>query len=205
MSDENHDLMKLARENYGWIGVVLTAVTLLLKEPRQAFLKWWRTPSWKQLMANSWSELATEVRGIRKSLDGINSSFQDVSKQAEIAAEVSRLALNDSETPRWETDENGECVWVNSALAKLFGMHSSEMLGTGWTKAIAPGHAEATMSYFKRAYHDHDFVYSATYPVLVGNEYRNLHARQVGVIRGDDGKIIRMFGICRLVETQKAA
>lgn len=36
----------------------------------------------------------------------------------------------------YECDSEGSCVFVNSILARLFGMERSEMLGRGWLKAV---------------------------------------------------------------------
>lgn len=39
-------------------------------------------------------------------------------------------------TGAYECDKNGNCTWVNNALAELSGMSKDEMLGQGWLSSV---------------------------------------------------------------------
>jgi PAS domain S-box-containing protein len=166
------------------------------------FRAWWRQPSERKMLAEAIVQNTSEIHGIRTELRGIGANFQTLSEQAMIATSISRMALNDSATPRWETDENGQCVWVSNSLAKLFGMQQHDMLGSGWTRAIVPGHQPEVARAFREAYSSPDeYAYVHPYAIQVEGKLVNVIARSVEVVRKSDGKILRMFGTVKPVET----
>jgi PAS domain-containing protein len=184
-------------------GAILAAVTLafvpfLWRRGRE----WWNRPSERKLLADAIRQNTQEIHGIRHELQSIGKNFQTLSEHAIIAASIGRLALNESSTPRWECDEHGQCVWVNNALSTLFKMPKSDMLGTGWTQAIAPGHQAKVSEAFLRAYSKpDDYTYVHPYPIQIGNKIINVVARSVETVRKPDGGILRMFGTVTPIDT----
>lgn len=49
---------------------------------------------------------------------------------------------NQNPTPLYNCNKMGECTFSNTALAELFGMHYTEMLGKGWLAAIGETQVE---------------------------------------------------------------
>jgi len=178
--------------------ITLAFIPLAFRKTRD----WWRQPSERKLLADAIRTNTAEIHGIRQELRGINTNFQALSEQAQIAASISRIALNDSLIPRWETDEHGHCCWVNNALSRLFQMPVNELLGTGWTRAIVPGQQSEVSRAFKAAYASpDDYSYVHPYAIQVGDKLINVVARSVEIVRKPDGRILRMFGTVKPVET----
>jgi PAS domain S-box-containing protein len=168
------------------------------------FRAWIARPSERKMLADAIVLNTEEIHGIRTELRGIGENFETLSQQALIATSISRIALNDSITPRWETDEHGHCVWVSNSLARLFGMPAHDMLGSGWTKAIVPGHQAAVSRAFREAYASpDDFSYVHPYAIQVDGKLINVVARSVEIVRKRDGSILRMFGTVKPVETHQ--
>lgn len=184
-------------------GAVAAAVTVAFTPYLwRKFMAWWRRPSERKELSTAIGRLTGEVSQIRAEFQLIGKGFATLSEQSIIATSISRIALNDSSTPRWETDENGQCVWVSTSLAKMFGMSPGEMLGTGWTKAIAPGHQAEVSKAFREAYKaPDDYSYVHPYAISVHGKLINVVARSVEVIRKPDGSILRMFGTVRPIDS----
>jgi PAS domain S-box-containing protein len=152
MSDETHDLLRMARENYGWIGVSMTFCTLMLK-PVRRFFGWLFGWIYKPIvvierLVASVDVLASRIESVDNrlaSMDGRLLGLETVITKAVTSAEAAnvraRLAFEESPIGHFECDLEGRCVWVNSALSKLFGLSRERMLGTnglGWMEALHP-------------------------------------------------------------------
>jgi PAS domain S-box-containing protein len=147
MSDETHDLLRLARENYGWIGVSITFVSLMFKPFRNVlawFFGWILKPVVViERLTLAVDKLAGRVESVDARLQGVDSrllGLEHVIANACAAADAAntraRMAFEDSAIGFFECDMRGDCVWVNTALAKLFGMSRESMMGRGWLAAL---------------------------------------------------------------------
>ena len=51
---------------------------------------------------------------------------------------VDRLLLNKTDEAHFQTNEKGECIWVNKAFCELVGSNVSDILKHGWEGYIEP-------------------------------------------------------------------
>lgn len=179
MSDESRDYVKLLQDNYGWVGAACAFLSLAFKWTRKKV-----TAAWVILTRTQTS----------MAIDKLTAVISDLSLKTQVATAVSRIALNETQVARWETDEHGQCVWINEAACRLFGLSEAEMLGIRWTQAIDPGHAGRVMQGFRAAYESTDYVYSQPYVIVVRGQRIPVISRAVEVVRKPDGKIHTMFG-----------
>jgi PAS domain S-box-containing protein len=156
MSDENHDLIRFARENADWLGVAMGFCTLAFKPVRKFFVwafGWIYSPFIViEKLTGSVNGLVVELRSIRleiaetkleiagmaKRLLGLETVITHAVNSAEAANVRARMAFEESPIGHFECDLAGECVWVNPALSKLFGLSRDQMLGRGWMAALHP-------------------------------------------------------------------
>jgi len=220
MSDETHELLRLARENAGWIGVALTFCTLLFKPARSVIAMAWATIAkrWNrstvaiETLTQETKRQTDQITHIAASMDKAVALAVSADRKGSVADIRTRILMRESSVPRWECDEHGHCVEVNDALCSMFGRPRDQMLGTRWTQAIAPGMAPQVMAAFRAAYAGvNDYEYVQPYAITRNNgaELVNIIASSEEVLRDERGKVIRMWGKCRyqptLVEEQKSA
>jgi len=149
MSDESSQLLRLAKENYGWIGVSLTFCTLIFR-PVRAAIAWMFGWIYKPVLVVerlviSVDTLASRIESVDKRLEsvdarllGLETVITHAVNSAEAANVRARMAFEESPIGHFECDLAGECVWVNPAAAKLFGISRDQMLGRGWMAALHP-------------------------------------------------------------------
>lgn len=110
-------------------------------------------------------------------------------------AERRSLILSESsDVATFECDESGYCIWGNSALAHLFGMERSELLGTKWLTAIDSHDRAKVWSAFQEAIKSR-IPYSCEY-VVVNQETgeRTKCFASAEIPQATDGKIIFIHG-----------
>lgn len=204
MSDENHDLLKIARDNYGILGVCVAFVSMCFGvacKPIARCVRWVFSPSRYTIAIE---DQTREIRHIAQSMDRAL-MLAALSEQKSSVADIrTRILMKESAVARWETDADGHCVEANDALCSIFELPRDEMLGTKWTRAIAPGCAPAVMAAFSAAYAGvNDYEYNQQYAIIRkgGRELVNLVASSEEVLRDSGGKVIRMFGKVRYQPT----
>lgn len=179
MSEETRNYLKALQDNYGWVVAACAGFSL--------FSKWTR-----KKLKGVWGSITRTQTSM--AIDRLTVAICELSLKTEVATAVSRIALNETKVPRWETDAHGMCVWVNEAACRLFGLSQEQMLGVRWTQAIDPGHAAKVMEAFHSAYSRTDYIYAQPYTILVHGQRIPVIARAVEVIRTPDGKVHTMFG-----------
>lgn len=107
---------------------------------------------------------------------------------------IKMIATNLVSTGTFECDATGKTVWVNKALAEIFGLEREEMLDNGWLAAVHDN---------ERADVWQDWVYSLTNKIPYESEYTvyNKKSNTVFKVRvvaiankTDTGKILGYFG-----------
>lgn len=87
-------------------------------------------------------DLHLEITNIKNNLKINNLDYRKYIEQIhnKVLMNVGRLRIlmKSNLTPQFECDENGKCVWVNQALANLFGVERSDMLNNGWFSYVVP-------------------------------------------------------------------
>ena len=149
MSDENHDLIRFARENADWLGVAMGFCTLAFKPVRKFFVwafGWiYRPVVVIERLTGAVDVLSTRIESVDRRLEsmdarllGLETVITHAANSAEAANVRARMAFEESPIGHFECDLAGECVWVNPALSKLFGLSRDQMLGRGWMAALHP-------------------------------------------------------------------
>ena len=208
MSDESHELLRIARENYGWIGVSLTFCTLMFKPVRAAVAMVWRGVSkrWNrstvaiEALTQETKRQTDQITHIAAAMDKAVALAVSADRKSSVSDIRTRILMQESPVPRWECDEGGRCVEVNEALCSMFGRSRDMMLGTRWTQAIAPGFAPQVMAAFQAAYagvNDYEYVQPYAITRNNGEELVNIIASSEEVLRDEGGKVVRMWGKCR--------
>lgn len=107
---------------------------------------------------------------------------------------IKLIATNLVTTGIFECDSDGGCVWVNKALAEMFGMEREEMMGNGWLTAIHDNERSEVWQ---------DWNYSVNNKIPYEDEYSiyNKHTEKIFKVRvvaiankSDTGKTLGYFG-----------
>lgn len=208
MSDESHELLRIARENYGWIGVSLTFCTLMFKPVRQGVAmawggiakRWNRSTVAIETLTQETKRQTDQITHIAAAMDKAVALAVSADRKGSVSDIRTRILMRESPVPRWECDEAGHCVEVNDALCTMFGRPRDMMLGARWTQSIAPGLAPQVTAAFQAAYAGvNDYEYVQPYAITRNNgaELVNIIASSEEVLRDESGKVIRMWGKCR--------
>lgn len=80
----------------------------------------------KEVKPNGGKSLADKITAISENLE----TFKDVAEQRW------HITLDNSPVPIFLNNPGGNCIYVNQALANVFGMERHDMLGHGWGRKI---------------------------------------------------------------------
>jgi len=119
----------------------------------------------------------------------------------------SRLSLQDGkyratlsllESPVWESDEDGNCIWVNRAYRKLTGYDIDNLRDMGWISIISPEYRELVSEEWESSVKDHRhfslsynivtsfgkiiFVEGEGYPIYANDKNKNIVKGHIGVL-----------------------
>lgn len=140
-------------EKYWQSAIAITALVILWSSRITAVVSWCRgtcgrVKKWlftglkHHLSIGSIDTLAVDLDNLKHqilidSTLNLKEKIDLVHNLAYMAALRSQDCLYYVDIPMYECDKNtGHCVWVNKALANLFGMNEEDMLGTGWLNAV---------------------------------------------------------------------
>ena len=76
-----------------------------------------------------------------------------------------RTILSLLDSPVWESDENGNYIWVNRAYRKITGYDIDNVRDMGWISIVAPASREAVQGEWENAIKDHRH-FSLTYNII---------------------------------------
>lgn len=125
----------------------------------------------------------------------LSDKLNETLRMAKRAERRSYIIAESSTVATFECDDKGNCVWVNSALAGLFGMERSEMLGSGWLKAIETGDRARVWANFQEAISS-KIPYSVEYvAVNQKTEERIPCFAEAEITRDMDGTVIFIHGV----------
>lgn len=113
---------------------------------------------------------------------------------AKMGERRSLILSEHSNIPTFECDEFGLCVWVNTALANLFGMERAEMLGNGWLKAVDSDDKQRVWRTFKESI-EQNIPYSSNYTVVSQRTGQRIYCyASAEVTRTPQNKVIFIHG-----------
>ena len=81
----------------------------------------------------------------------IKDSIRRIEHEVALSRERFKATHADSDAAMFETDAEGNCLWVNRTYCRITERSPDQLLGKGWINAICPGVRENTISEFQRA------------------------------------------------------
>lgn len=105
-----------------------------------------------------------------------------------------RLLMKNDSVGHFECDKVGRCVWVNQALADLFGCERGDMLGNGWLNYVVEEQRTGVIENWTKSIR-YDVPYTWSYDIIHNKtkEVISVHAISVA-IRDIDGNPILFCG-----------
>ena len=200
MADE-HSIWKTFGE--WWAGVVgLTLVIISQSKKIWSIIKGFCKAAfhlftWPSRLVAAVEELTKTLEKFRESTTGelsrLQSGIDELHRKQVVTNSRSMMTFENSQTAMWEsTMPGGECVWVNDALAHLFGMEKHAMLGNGWLKAVHYDDREAVENHWQRTI-NHYTDYQKRYRILVNGQPATVEATAT-LICDANNKPLRVFG-----------
>lgn len=108
---------------------------------------------------------------------------------------------NQNVTPIYNCDKMGDCTFSNTALANLFGMHYTEMLGKGWLAAIGEDQAEREMVFENwMCSVKNDLPFEMEYIVVNQKTHEKIKCRtKAEAQRKKDGEVMFYLGTVKII------
>ena len=145
MSDEHADLLKLARENYGWIGVGITLLGLLWKLGGRCCKTAWlfinlafTGPFRLAAMEEKQIEREKKIDRIEAEITTVAKAQEEMRPQLERACAIQDAQINYLTDGFWISDFAGKCTLASVGLCHITGRTVDEMLSEGWRSSIHP-------------------------------------------------------------------
>jgi len=118
-------------------------------------------------------------------------------------ATVAKVLLQESQDAVFETDEHGDCVWVNDAYTHLTGLSTDQAAGRGWWAAIAIKDKVSVAREWDEAV-ERRVPFTGHYHWTDGVHEFPVRCR-VKLAIANDGKFYGAIGVVRKVEGDHAA
>ena len=77
-----------------------------------------------------------------------------IEKEVTLSSERYRAIIADDKSAIFETDEKGNCVWVNRTFAKMTQLLPSELMGHGWVNTLAVFDRDRVVANWEKAVKD---------------------------------------------------
>ena len=105
------------------------------------------------------TNLETSVESIRKEVHfNASTSMKDMVHRIEERVgrntAIWSAAIEQSDEPKWESDEEGSCIKANRALCELMGHSERSILANNWRTCIAPADQERVITAWDRCVHE---------------------------------------------------
>lgn len=136
-----------------------------------AFLSWVRADkdsrsSRQQSMDSTLAALVEKINKVYQEVipnggGSLRDSINRVERMALTMNQRQLALVSDSEKPVFETDAEGDCIWVNPAYCMFLDRQSSFFYGKGWVNGVTPEDRDAVFSEWvaavnqKRDFEDH--------------------------------------------------
>ena len=138
------------------------------------------------------SDLKSQVESFQTSVDSKNNA---------IVAKFTAMLDQPNMPPLFETDADGECVWVSASYIAMTGRPLSELLGWGWTNAIHPDDIENVRIAWERSVRD-ERIFEHSYRFLsVGGTVTKVRCHATPII--NDKEITGYIGVIEILPKRK--
>jgi PAS domain S-box-containing protein len=107
---------------------------------------------------------------------------------------VKTFMMNFSGAGVYECDPDGRCVWVNNALAEMWGRERHDLLGAGWLTGISAEDREEIWDKWQYSI-THQTPYEAEYNIVNHKTGKVIKAKTTAYcLRGYDNKVVSYLG-----------
>lgn len=174
----------------------LKKLVVIINQRRLRIKKWFNTPHIVLDRLDKQDEVLKQIKSqVFPNGGGSISDKLDQALQLARKADQRSIVLTErAQIAVYECDSNGSCTFVNSILARIFGMERSEMLGNGWLKAIDSEDKTRVYNTFIEAIRN-KIPYNSHYTVVnqkTGEKVKCFASAEV--TRGLNGEIIFIHG-----------
>lgn len=138
----------------------------------------------KELVHNGGSSLKDAVVGISNQISILD-------KKCNVLFESSGKAV-------YECDKNGDCIWINKALANLYGMDQSSVLKKGWLACVHPDDVEKTVEHFNYCLKNKT-PYRARYRIIRDEQVINVETTAI-ISKNAKDEVTGVVGEVRIIE-----
>ena len=145
MSDENQYLLRLARENYGWIGVLITLFGLLWKIGIAPLKTAWlfvnlafTGPFRLAAMEQKQSQRDEKLDRIETAVGVVEKTQEEMRTKLDRACAIQDAQINYLTDGFWLSDFAGRCTMASLGLCHITGRTLNELLEEGWRSSIHP-------------------------------------------------------------------
>lgn len=109
-----------------------------------------------------------------------------------------RAVLSESSLPVFQTNDRGECIWVNNAYRRLVGKTSEQLMGRGWENILhVSDQARISEEWDLAIKNKRDF--ESDYLIVNKETGVSTKIRCRATVMKDDGKCIGWFGVIKTV------
>jgi PAS domain S-box-containing protein len=145
------------------------------------------------------SDVAASLGALRRQVGGLQSSMD--SKNNAIVAKFTAMLDQPSMPPLYETNADGECIWVSAGYVAITGRPLSELLGWGWTNAIHEADVEDVRTAWNMAVAD-ERIFEHSYRFKsVNGTITKVHCRATPIV--NDKEITGYIGVIEILPKKK--
>lgn len=161
----------------------------------------WR--AWKKL-----THLAEMGNRIYKELtpnggSSLRDAIDDIRQQQHVAAQRQRSLMSLMDTPMFESDAKGICVWTNRAYLRFFDVSSDQILGNGWVNVIYADDRDKVYASWQQAVNQQR-EFQMEYRVVCSEGIINKVVCETVCMRGVKGEMVGYVGSLAVLTGGKA-
>lgn len=151
-----------------------------------------------------WAEAtANGGKSIKDTVTRIDTVVKEIRDQLAASANRSRILLQSHDTPVFETDAQGEYVWVNDAYLELVGRPLTDITQSGWFTHVRQKERELIRAEWEAAIEqerDFDMNYTIHNHKLHTSAYVRARA---SVLRGQTGNVMGYLGSIEVLRREQ--
>lgn len=198
-------------------GAFQSVAAVILTLASAETVKWIKTRKARNKFAEDVTRILASISSNKESIDTIKKDIKTIKSEvtfnggASLKDTVYAMKwesdarflshLNLSPVPTYICDEDGQCIMVNTALCKLFGLSYQEMTGYGWLKAIGKDQAERDSTHAAWQYSvKNDVPYDMEYTVTNQQTQKKTHCRSSAhALRTPTGEVLHYLGTVEIL------
>ncbi len=150
--------------------------------------------------SNQLNGLSSHVEGLKLEISEMKSSIND--KQANLVAKFTAMLDQPNSPPIFESDKDGQCIWVSSSYVSMVSRPASEILGWGWLNSIHEGDLEQVKERWQECVNEKR-IFDLKYR-FIDVENRTIHVRGRATPVMNAGEITGWMGVITILPKRKS-